>query len=243
MFGKRFAFVRFFKVQDEKQLELKLRDLWIGSYHVFVSLAKFGRENNHVHGESQVHVHTVGGGSNTTQKVTYANVVKGGIVKLNKAEKLIILDAEEAGEMTPKGKLKSIDMENDNSIGIEQEYGNIKGASFVDRKGRFFQTDPLKFDAHRRSSNSVPIDASVGGPIDANDDQIGDVGSGTVSDVPVATLVGPTVEDMQGLGDDNVSNDPLSQPPGFKRDVELNPGTSKMKSNFASSHGSSRLLK
>ena len=35
--------------------------------------------------------------------------------------------AEEEGEMTPKGKLKSIDMENDNSIDIEQEYGNIRG--------------------------------------------------------------------------------------------------------------------
>ncbi|CAH1454415.1 unnamed protein product [Lactuca virosa] len=81
--------------KDEKQLELKLRDLWIGSYHVFVSLAKFGRENNRVHGESQVHVHTVGGGSNTTQKVTYANAVKGGIVKPNKAEKSIILEGKD----------------------------------------------------------------------------------------------------------------------------------------------------
>lgn len=94
-FGKSFACVRFLKVQDEKQLELKLRDLWIGSYHVFVSLVKFGRENNCVHGESQVHVHTVGGGSNTTQKVTYDNAMKGGIAKPNKAEKSIIIEGKD----------------------------------------------------------------------------------------------------------------------------------------------------
>nr|KAJ0210828.1 hypothetical protein LSAT_V11C400171530 [Lactuca sativa] len=133
--------------------------------------------------------------------------------------------AEEEGEMTPKGKLKSIDMENDNSIDIEQEY------------------DLLKSDAHMRSSISVPIDAPLGGPIDVNADQIGVVGSGTVLDVPIATVACPTVEVGQGLGDDNVSDDSLSHPPGFRRDVELNPGTSKMKSNSASSHVSSRLLK
>lgn len=73
----------------------------------------------------------------------------------------------------------------------------------------------------------MPIDAPLGGPIDANADQIGVVGSGTVLDVPIATVACPTVEVGQGLGDDNVSDDSLSHPPGFRRDVELNPGTSK----------------
>lgn len=39
-----------------------------------------------MHGESQLHVHTVGGGNNNSQKVTYANAMKGGILKVNKDE-------------------------------------------------------------------------------------------------------------------------------------------------------------
>ncbi|CAH1426155.1 unnamed protein product [Lactuca virosa] len=93
--GKRFAFGRFLRVQDEKRLELKLQDLWIGSSHVFVSLAKFGREDNRLYGESQVHGPAVGGGSNTTQRATYANIVKGDAVKQNKAEKSITLESKD----------------------------------------------------------------------------------------------------------------------------------------------------
>ncbi|CAH1446166.1 unnamed protein product [Lactuca virosa] len=413
--GKRIAFVRFLKVQDEKQLELKLRDLWIGSFHVFVSLAKFGRENNRVHGESHVHVHTVGAGSNNTQKVTYANVVKGDVVKPNKAEKSIILEGKDiinelavkpsvfcqvrSVRLIPKllvllkeegfhdlqikylggdwvyvefdsdlvcskfkksssihaffsnfrpvvngftivervvwieilgllccawndnavnkvagiwGEVCFLDDDNQAPLAIKrvcietaqssliqeklsleaqginytvvvkelsnwepdilcnedalnydipslasdsekevndfdedvaEEEGEMTPKGFVDRKGRFFQTEPLKSDEHKRSYNSVPLDAPVGGPIDVSGDQRGAVGSGTAPDTPNATMAGSTVEAKQGLCEDNGSNESLSQPPGFRRDVELNPGTIKMKSNSASSHGSSRLLK
>ena len=33
--GKRFAFVHFIKVSDEKLLESKIRDTWLDSYHLF----------------------------------------------------------------------------------------------------------------------------------------------------------------------------------------------------------------
>lgn len=39
--GKKFAFVKFLKVIDEKVLERKMGDICVGSYHLFVSLAKF----------------------------------------------------------------------------------------------------------------------------------------------------------------------------------------------------------
>ncbi|CAH1428081.1 unnamed protein product [Lactuca virosa] len=64
-------------------------------HHVFVSLAKFGRENTHVHGESQVHVHTIGGGNNNSHKVTYANAVKGVILKANKAKLSLTLEGKD----------------------------------------------------------------------------------------------------------------------------------------------------
>lgn len=92
----------------------------------------------------------------------------------------------------------------------------------------------------------MSLDAPVGGTIDVNDDQRGPVGSRAVpkvQNVKTATVAGRMVEAMLQLGEDNVSNESLSQPPGFRRDVELYPGNSKMKSNSASSHGSTRLLK
>ncbi|CAH1431366.1 unnamed protein product [Lactuca virosa] len=90
----------------------------------------------------------------------------------------------------------------------------------------------------KRVFNSVPVDVPVAGPVDVDVD-----GSGIVPTVSIATVAGPTVEVIQGLCDDNVSTESLSQPPSFRRDAKLDPGTSKIKSNSASSHGSSRLLK
>ncbi|CAI9269548.1 unnamed protein product [Lactuca saligna] len=59
--GKHFAFVRFIKVSDEKLLESKIRDIWLGSYHLFASVARFQQEldytglsNSHVHGDQVV---------------------------------------------------------------------------------------------------------------------------------------------------------------------------------------------
>ncbi|CAI9284613.1 unnamed protein product [Lactuca saligna] len=117
--------------------------------------------------------------------------------------------------MTPKNNVKSIDMEN----------------------------DLLKSDANRRGFNSMPVDVPVAGPVDVDVGPIDVDGFGTVPAIPIATMAGPTVEAVQGLGDDDVSAKSFSQPPGFRRDVELDSRTSKMRSISASSHGSSGLLK
>ncbi|CAI9293387.1 unnamed protein product [Lactuca saligna] len=42
--GKRFAFVRFLKVKDAMLPERKLRDIWIGSYHLFAFVARFSQD-------------------------------------------------------------------------------------------------------------------------------------------------------------------------------------------------------
>ncbi|GJY81908.1 RNA-directed DNA polymerase, eukaryota [Tanacetum coccineum] len=42
--GHRFAFVRFFKIPDSKLLLEDLNKIWIGSYHMFASLARFDRK-------------------------------------------------------------------------------------------------------------------------------------------------------------------------------------------------------
>ncbi|GJX94343.1 RNA-directed DNA polymerase, eukaryota, reverse transcriptase zinc-binding domain protein [Tanacetum coccineum] len=41
--GKRFGFVKFWGVHNEVDFEKSLSNVWIGSYHVFVSVAKFQR--------------------------------------------------------------------------------------------------------------------------------------------------------------------------------------------------------
>ncbi|CAH1436007.1 unnamed protein product [Lactuca virosa] len=41
--GKRFAFVRFIKVSDYKRLERRLHEIWMGSFHLFASIARFNR--------------------------------------------------------------------------------------------------------------------------------------------------------------------------------------------------------
>lgn len=43
--GKMSALVRFIKVADERSLESKLQNVWIGNYHLYASLARFGRDN------------------------------------------------------------------------------------------------------------------------------------------------------------------------------------------------------
>ncbi|CAH1453334.1 unnamed protein product [Lactuca virosa] len=127
--------------------------------------------------------------------------------------------AEEEGEMTPRGKVKPINMENDNAFGMEQDYG----------------FKPVPVDVHVTESadgDAVPLgdEVRVPDPID------------TAAD-PIDTGIGPTVEVVQRVGEENDSTESLSQPPGFRRDVEMEHGNSKIKCNSASSHGSSRLLK
>ncbi|GJR05550.1 RNA-directed DNA polymerase, eukaryota, reverse transcriptase zinc-binding domain protein [Tanacetum coccineum] len=42
--GKRFAFIRFLNVKDEHRLDYKLQSVWVGSFHLFISRARFLRE-------------------------------------------------------------------------------------------------------------------------------------------------------------------------------------------------------
>ncbi|CAI9303836.1 unnamed protein product [Lactuca saligna] len=77
--GKCFAFVRFIKVSDEKLLEIKIREIWLGSYHLFVSLARFQRESDRKRqSDSHVHGDQVVSKINGKGQESYATVVKGG---------------------------------------------------------------------------------------------------------------------------------------------------------------------
>lgn len=53
--GKKFSFVGFIKVVDQRALESKLREIWIGKFHLFVSISWFGRDNVNT---SKPHVHS-----------------------------------------------------------------------------------------------------------------------------------------------------------------------------------------
>ncbi|CAI9292825.1 unnamed protein product [Lactuca saligna] len=46
--GKRFAFVRFLRVEDESELARKLSAIWIGNHHIFATIARCShRQNKH----------------------------------------------------------------------------------------------------------------------------------------------------------------------------------------------------
>ncbi|GJZ44469.1 RNA-directed DNA polymerase, eukaryota [Tanacetum coccineum] len=51
--GRRFAFVRFLKVQNPESLIVSLNKVWIGSYHLFAAMARFNRKPNGTHIPSQ----------------------------------------------------------------------------------------------------------------------------------------------------------------------------------------------
>ncbi|CAH1453113.1 unnamed protein product [Lactuca virosa] len=92
--GKQFTLVRFIKVKYDLLLERKLREIWMGSYHLFSYVARFNRDvsnkgvsnkkekiasHNSVEQVKKMNVHVVAHSS------SYANVLKGqGAVKLNK---------------------------------------------------------------------------------------------------------------------------------------------------------------
>ncbi|CAH1436636.1 unnamed protein product [Lactuca virosa] len=67
--GKRFAFVRFIKVKDDLLLEQKLRDIWMGSYHLFAYVARFSRDVSNT------------GGLNKKEKAVSHNSVEYNVVK------------------------------------------------------------------------------------------------------------------------------------------------------------------
>ncbi|GJY70169.1 RNA-directed DNA polymerase, eukaryota, reverse transcriptase zinc-binding domain protein [Tanacetum coccineum] len=51
--GRRFAFVRFLKVQNPESLIVSLNKVWIDSYHLFAAMARFNRKPNGTHIPSQ----------------------------------------------------------------------------------------------------------------------------------------------------------------------------------------------
>ncbi|CAH1427999.1 unnamed protein product [Lactuca virosa] len=56
--GRKFAFVRFLNIKDEKRLEVSLGGVWVGNYHLFVSFARFKRDHKNIPkptGDNQVH--------------------------------------------------------------------------------------------------------------------------------------------------------------------------------------------
>lgn len=42
--GRRFGFLHFIMVKNKQELERRLCELWLGSYHVFASISKFNRK-------------------------------------------------------------------------------------------------------------------------------------------------------------------------------------------------------
>ncbi|GJT87225.1 RNA-directed DNA polymerase, eukaryota [Tanacetum coccineum] len=90
--GKRFGFIRFIEVEDDLGFTKQLSREWIGSFHIFVSVAKFKRPNTNT-----THVVKPNNENKSPEmgsKGSYANVVsekntKSGVgaVKLMKDEK------------------------------------------------------------------------------------------------------------------------------------------------------------
>ncbi|GKE32220.1 RNA-directed DNA polymerase, eukaryota, partial [Tanacetum coccineum] len=80
--GKRFAFILFLNVKDEHRLDYKLQSVWVGSFHLFISRARFlrempkrslGKTNTKLLGR-RINIATV---CKQSQGSSYANMVKG----------------------------------------------------------------------------------------------------------------------------------------------------------------------
>nr|GEX33950.1 endonuclease/exonuclease/phosphatase family protein [Tanacetum cinerariifolium] len=81
--GKRFSFIHYAKVIDERKLEAQLQMMWIGNFHLFIYVARFNRENttktNNLkkqEGEKVKDTNTMQG-KNIMHGLSYANMVKG----------------------------------------------------------------------------------------------------------------------------------------------------------------------
>ncbi|CAH1416222.1 unnamed protein product [Lactuca virosa] len=53
--GKKFAFVHFLKIADEKRLESKLVGIWVGNFHLFVSMARFNMDQKSPKPSGNIH--------------------------------------------------------------------------------------------------------------------------------------------------------------------------------------------
>ncbi|GKB32952.1 ALP1-like protein [Tanacetum coccineum] len=81
--GRRFGFVRFIKNPDQANLLEDLNKIWIGSYHLFASIARFDRKQNsqpnqsHQKQSNNTKPHETGHASHTTGGRSYASVLNG----------------------------------------------------------------------------------------------------------------------------------------------------------------------
>ncbi|GJW95143.1 reverse transcriptase zinc-binding domain-containing protein [Tanacetum coccineum] len=81
--GRRFGFVRFIKNPDQANLLEDLNKIWIGSHHLFASIARFDRKQNSQLNQSyqkqsnNTKPHETGHASHTTGGRSYASVLNG----------------------------------------------------------------------------------------------------------------------------------------------------------------------
>lgn len=86
--GKKYGFVRFLNVKDEKLLKTKLDNLFLGEKKIFANLPKFERKHNvrkfnglSVSGKtnpcSSPNVEKLKGGSNVVKWISFAQMLKG----------------------------------------------------------------------------------------------------------------------------------------------------------------------
>ncbi|GKV09905.1 hypothetical protein SLEP1_g21338 [Rubroshorea leprosula] len=78
--GCRFGFVRMSEVSDVTDMERKLNEIWLGSYHLKVKVAdnmKRGKEGTMVRQKSQIEKKWIRRDNKVNPRVTYAQVVAG----------------------------------------------------------------------------------------------------------------------------------------------------------------------
>ncbi|GJU23680.1 RNA-directed DNA polymerase, eukaryota [Tanacetum coccineum] len=81
--GRRFGFVHFIKNPDQANLLEDLNKIWIGSHHLFASIARFDRKQNsqpnqsHQKQSNNTKPHETGHASHTTGGRSYASVLNG----------------------------------------------------------------------------------------------------------------------------------------------------------------------
>ncbi|GLT58938.1 hypothetical protein SLA2020_317930 [Shorea laevis] len=90
--GRRFGFVRMSEVLDVKDIERKLNQIWLGSYHLQVKLAdnmKKGKEGTTMRQQTQIEKKWIKRDDRVNPKVTYAQVVAGHIAAIEDGNSLV----------------------------------------------------------------------------------------------------------------------------------------------------------
>ncbi|GLU01785.1 hypothetical protein SLE2022_190690 [Rubroshorea leprosula] len=83
--GRRFGFVRMSEVSNVTEMERKLNQIWLGSYHLKVKVAdsmKRGKEGSMVRHKAQIEKKWIKRDNKVNPKVTYAQVVAGNMAEV-----------------------------------------------------------------------------------------------------------------------------------------------------------------